>query len=91
MKAAIARGELQYQVCSIVRLDSNGDTIRKVYFTEIREGRYRPNRLTGGVKCSSTPNALLRCRLARHVSQLCDELGSAEQLVWGQPLRNNRV
>ena len=41
VKAAVARSGPYQGLQQEIVFDSNGDTIRKVYFTEIREGRYR--------------------------------------------------
>ena len=41
MKTAVARSGPYQGLRQEIVFDSNGDTIRKVYFPEIREGRYR--------------------------------------------------
>ena len=41
MKTALARSEPYQGLQQEIVFDSNGDAIRKTYFTHIREGRYR--------------------------------------------------
>lgn len=40
MKAAVLRNNPYLGLQQTIEFDANGDTLRKVYFTEIREGRY---------------------------------------------------